>query len=266
MEYHQLPPRIPEPKDPRFDLIYIQDVLAKPPKTIGKDLDENPKLGLTGLILDVGCGCNNTPYRWARDNPSSLVIGIDNDPVAIEHAKRFYLRGELEGVKPLPNLEFRVGNIYELAGTFRQKAKLISVSDALHHFDQLEDALAQIYQSLQSSGFFHFEDLNREAIEPALQYLTKWYALRGQFSDRELANQLFREEGNEFFRDGPTLANMMRVLNRFSFMAAYTLNEIRQALLRVGFRDRDIQLTKINSQNAVEVQVKDRYVGIAIKT
>ena len=69
-----------------------------------------PLFGLTenSVILDVGCGLGFIGAKLAEFVPKGKVIGIDLDPKLIELARK---RADSRGIR---NLDFRVGNAYEL--------------------------------------------------------------------------------------------------------------------------------------------------------
>lgn len=71
-------------------------------KTFGDNL---PKIE-SGTILDLGCSDGKTTREIASIYPNSKVIGIDDNETYIQKAKRF--------TKEIKNIEFRVGDFYNL--------------------------------------------------------------------------------------------------------------------------------------------------------
>lgn len=69
-----------------------------------------PLFGLleNSIILDVGCGLGFIGTKLWEFVPKGKVIGVDLDSKLIEEAKR------RAGVRGMGNLDFRVGNAYEL--------------------------------------------------------------------------------------------------------------------------------------------------------
>jgi ubiquinone/menaquinone biosynthesis C-methylase UbiE len=245
-------PRIPEIHDPRMDLVYIDRFLDRP--------DERPdyldlivfimdRLGIrSGQALDIACGCGEFADQVAQTRENLDVVGIDINPMPIGIANEVYGgRG---------NLEFRTGDVYDL-GDYRDQ-DLVTCAYSLHHFDDLERALTQVYDVLKPGAPFFFIDFNREylsehkatvsmpdgAVVPMWQLI---YNARTKGIDDQFL-EVFLDEG--VFGGSDKAHNQINVLSVLSIIAAYTPDEIRNTLQRTGFRDIDITLDPRNIKYA----------------
>ena len=258
---YQLPLRIPEPKDPRLERAFFDYIEANmlhdlPPKKAqlgGLLLDLMPS---SGFVLEVGCGTGRDAFWYAQKFPSHRVIAVDNYPNAISFAKKHY------GTR-LPNLEFRIDDIYELARGYKDQAAIILASDTFHHLDNIEDALAQIFESLKTPGTLLFSDLNREDLLKypgtlvcedgvELQVGEAMHLLRTHYSDNEILNKLF---SGALFPGENIRDSVLNFILLMSLVAAYTPSELYTSLKKVGFKKSLI----------VSSDEKGRYLGYALK-
>ncbi len=236
-------PRVPEIQDLRLDEVYIKE--SKRQWFLGEGKLDGLEEALSlkevadidkGNVLDVACGCGERAYFLAEVSPNFDITAIDIDPRCIETAQARY--------RPMPpNLHFKLGDVYDLSAY--HEMDMVTTSQALHHFDRLEDALAQILQAMKRGAEFYFMDLNREHL-PCYEGETQLpggrkvpkahfiYEVRKKVPDNEFAEAFLKNEIFDHRQSAHT--NRMEILTICSYIAAYTPLEVQQAMSKAGFR------------------------------
>ncbi len=93
-------------------------------------------------VLDAGCGDGRLAVEFARRNPDSRVVGIDDDEASLARAVR--------AGSSIPNLEFR---LHPIGGTsLRQQFDIVVCIDVLEHIADDEAAVAWLAEHLTPGG------------------------------------------------------------------------------------------------------------------
>ena len=248
-------PRIPEIEDKRLEAFYL--MLAKDSYTKFKELgysvtpDFFVQFGVSPkIVVDVGCGSGELLLEFTKVFKTVDFIGIDTNERTISHAliyKALYERNN--GL--LNNLEFRVGDVYNLEKEFPAKIDFVCLSYSLHHFDNLEKAIDQIYNCMTEEGVFYFVDFNREYIG-ILPRVLAMYLLRLTQGDESIVDDIFL---NKKLTDRGIVEELSYLLTTNSIMASYPPSEIIEQIDKVGF-------------NTYKIDGSDKtysYIGYAVK-
>ena len=241
-------PRIPEIQDARLDDVYHRE--SRRQWFFGDEKKDRLEEALSlrdlaefrdGRVLDVACGCGERAYALAEVSPGFDITAIDIDPRGIEIAQARY--------RPMPpNLHFHIGDVYNLS-LYDGMMDMVTTSQSLHHFDRLEEALTQILRAMKPRAEFYFMDLNREYV-PCYKGETRLpkgdvvpkarvvWALRKAVSDHEFLELFFNDKIFDGSEDAH--ARQLEILTICSYLAAYTPLEVRQAMVKVGFRLADV--------------------------
>jgi len=105
------------------------------------------RAGMT--VLDLGCGGGDVTLAIARI--TGRAVGIDMDPVKLDHARAEASRRAL-------NAEFRAGNVYEWAEHSAYDA--IYTRFLLTHLPDVPGALSRMRQALKPGGVLIVEDID----------------------------------------------------------------------------------------------------------
>ena len=235
--------RIPEPKNPLVEEVYteywkeekffLEYLFFHLSRTACDFMNRAPE-----TIIDVACGRGASSYAYAQTFPEADVIGIDINGKAVEIAKRDY---------QVKNLSFRVEDASNL-GRYKEQADIVACFSSMHEFEDLEACLRQIYLALKKDGIFHFSDVNRNDMsglhtEPTTrddityELGDKFYQLRASLSDEEFVALLQDEKRlADFFGKRSFAENQWNLVKFSSYAAAYTPEEITEALQVIGFR------------------------------
>ena len=104
-------------------------------------------------VLDIGCGTGLLAEHVAGIvNPTGTVIGIDPLPLRIEIARR----------KAHPNLEFRVGNAYDLSEFPENHFDTVYLNSVFHWLGEKEQPLQQIHRTLKPGGRLGFNSASKD--------------------------------------------------------------------------------------------------------
>lgn len=217
--------RIPEPKDRVLDDLYIE--LSKKYRKEGADEFVEDLIMFADLsecvILDVACGCGEFAYALARQT-SQKVIGVDINHRAVQIARNKSRKAS--------NLEFRVGDVYNLAENF-SNVGLVTVIQSLHHFDDLDKALDHLVAVLSPNGRIFIQDFDRYRAASQIVDLVglprptmdEIYGIITSYPE-EKAVAILKEKG---------LLKNSKIPTYFSFLAAYTALEVAEKLKARGF-------------------------------
>lgn len=107
-----------------------------------------PEGGRVARILDLGTGTGETARRVLARHPSALLVGVDESPPMLEHARTF-----------LPEADLRAGRLEDALpeGQF----DLVVSALAVHHLETAakRDLFERVYRSLSPGGRFALADL-----------------------------------------------------------------------------------------------------------
>ena len=246
-------PRIPEIQDARLDEVYIKQ--SKQQWFLGNRMDDTLEEALSlrdladfseGRVLEVACGCGERAYALAEVSQGFDITAIDIDPRCIDIAQARY--------RPMPpNLHFQLGDVYNLS-LYDSTIDMVTTSQSLHHFNRLEDALTQILRAMKPGTEFYFMDFNREylpvfgdtqlpngMVVPRTRLI---WALRKSIPDSEFVELFFRDKIFDSTQNAH--ANQVQILTICSYLAAYTPLEVREAMVKAGFR-----IAEINNQGSL---------------
>ncbi len=170
-------------------------------------------------LLDIPCGIGREAYSLAVSFPGLKVVGIDIYRPCIDFANREFGNGGL--------LEFKVGDIYHLNG---EKADVVRIVCSLHHLEDLEEVFANVGKALPETGQVVIGDFNRAASsqEPVS---CLWAQQREKWGDAYV--ELFSQDN--IVVKGVSLGRGT-AMYLDSKIAAYTSQEVQEALHRSGFK------------------------------
>ncbi|MFX0041008.1 MAG: class I SAM-dependent methyltransferase [Promethearchaeota archaeon] len=98
-----------------------------------------------GTILELGCGYGFNLKTWAKKYENARFVGIDIDPIAIEHAKKLVDENNWN-----ERIEIFEIEINEFARSFKEKFDLIILNQVLHEMNTDENYRRAVFQSLYS--------------------------------------------------------------------------------------------------------------------
>jgi ubiquinone/menaquinone biosynthesis C-methylase UbiE len=107
-------------------------------------------------LLDCGCGTGTITIGLAQRVAPGQVTGLDREPAQVEKARHHAAQ---QGVA---NVEFRVGNVYELPypdGTF----DALFAHAVLQHLSEPMQALREMHRVLKPGGFIGLREEDRDA-------------------------------------------------------------------------------------------------------
>jgi ubiquinone/menaquinone biosynthesis C-methylase UbiE len=216
--------RIPEPKDPALDDLYLEG---------NEDERENKgekgfrrligKYVSKGGMVDVACGRGHTAYMASQLTPQR-VVGVDISPKAICMAKEQY---------QAPNLEFVVGDVYRLSERFGG-FDLVTVTHSLHHFDDFERAMDNLVAVMSPKGTIYIQDFDRKraaqmlaAVGSANSKMVEFFHILRNYPENQAA-QMLRKKG---------AFNDRGILTYLSCLAGYTVDEVIAGLAQRGIAE-----------------------------
>jgi ubiquinone/menaquinone biosynthesis C-methylase UbiE len=103
-------------------------------------------------VLEIGCGTGNLTTRVKRANATTVVIGLDPDPLALRRAQR--KAAQLNGIR------FEQGYAQRLPYADGEFDRVLS-SMMLHHLDDdaKPAAAAEVFRVLRPGGRLHLVDI-----------------------------------------------------------------------------------------------------------
>lgn len=147
-------------KDFYFDLEtskeYLNEVKSSSQARYSNFYSTLKKINIKGRYLDVGCGPGILTQKIAKQHPNAEIIGIDNSAVMLKLAKQ-ELPDDLKA-----RIRFTEGDacnfdsIKELG-----KFDLIYSTFTLHHWDDAEAAIRNLFSILNNNGVLYMHDLKR---------------------------------------------------------------------------------------------------------
>jgi SAM-dependent methyltransferase len=113
-------------------------------------------------VVDIGCGTGAATHFIAKSSPSTKIIGIDSDFVLIENAR------EIVKEIPLPNLDFKVADLYQLEDRQFNCDGVVSLQ-TLSWLEGLDEPMISIFTKLKPkwialSSLFYEEDISATVI------------------------------------------------------------------------------------------------------
>lgn len=96
-------------------------------------------------ILELGCGYGFNLKTWAKKYKKARFVGIDIDPIAIEHAKKLIDENNWN-----ERIEIIKTEINEFARSFKEKFDLIILNQVLHEMNTDENYRQNVFESLYS--------------------------------------------------------------------------------------------------------------------
>ena len=132
-------------------------------------------------VLSLGCGDGRRELALAPH--TARIVGIDLSPIAIERAQQ---RARTRGIG---NVEFHVGDVDGLEGTFRGPFDAVLCGGILHHLTdaQVRTLLAAVRSVLRAGGRFVSMDPNaRRAVNVFKPFFRRAYDRYHSEGEREL--------------------------------------------------------------------------------
>lgn len=121
---------------------YEQISIERQYKT-GQRLIQDLALRQSETVLDIGCGTGLlAEYIVGLVGSAGSVIGIDPLPLRIEIAKQ----------RTRSNLNFRIGNVYDLSAFSSDSFDVVSMNAVFHWFADKPEALRQTIRVLKKGG------------------------------------------------------------------------------------------------------------------
>lgn len=223
-------PRIPEPHSTALEKMYSKDLKRHPVQITARPIPLQNGFNINwngALVIDAACGRGDNTISIALQHQDARVIGSDINSSLIGIAK------DISQGYDLPNLEFRIGDAYLLSQEHRETASLITMFNALHHFESLDRLLLQIAGALKPGGILYFQDFSRNKLNQLPPNFVRWiYELR-----ERLPLEGYLEIASRQKRLGHhTIASNLILL--ISYLAAYTPDEISLELKKAGLDGR----------------------------
>lgn len=145
-----------------------------------------PYLGPGMRLLDCGCGVGSITYGLAEVVAPGHALGIDVQSGKVERARR------LAAHRPLANLEFEVGSIYELP--FQDASfDAVFAHTVVQHLTEPMRALHEIKRVLKTGGVVGIADDDHATLiwEPRNELL---------MATNQLLLRVFEEDGGDPYR------------------------------------------------------------------
>ncbi len=161
-----------------------------------------PDAGLTGSVLDLGCGPADIPLRLARLHPRARFEAVDGSEAMLEHARRAWLAAGLTDRVTLIQ-----GSLPQLSLPANHYQAVLSNS-LLHHLHDPSVLWQAIKACAQNHAAVLMMDLMRPESEQMVDSLVATYAA-----------------------DAP---DVLRRDFRASLLAAYRPGEVREQLIAEG--------------------------------
>ena len=167
---------------------------------------------VSGNVIDLGCGAADISIRFARQNPGSVVFGVDGSEAMLRMAalalsKTPELLGRIQLVQALlPDPRLR-----------RNSYRAVISNSLLHHLDDPLILWRAVAELGEAGAPVFVMDLRRPESREAAEWLTETYMGDGP--------DILRED---FFN---------------SLLAAYQLDEVREQLDAAGLGDFNLEET-----------------------
>jgi len=175
--------------------------------------DELSKFGefQEGVAVDLGSGLGDLAIEVARRHSRLTVIGVDISLKAIAEATK---RAKEEN---LANVRFELQDVHKL-GFADNSIDLVVSHGSIHHWIDVSGAFSEIYRILKPAGLAYLNDLRRDAPQEIVE---------------EVKISLPPSQAKGFIN---------------SIQAAYTPEELRAILSRLGIRDFEVSEQKFSRE------------------
>jgi len=114
------------------------------------------RLNIKGRYLDVGCGPGIMTQKIARQHPDVEIIGNDNSVEMLKLARQELPDDLKVRIRFTEGDACNIDSIKELG-----KFDLIYSTFTLHHWDEAEVAIRNLYSILNNNGLLYIHDLKR---------------------------------------------------------------------------------------------------------
>ena len=134
-----------------------------------------PHLAEEAVLLDVGCGPGSITVDLAARVPDGRVVGVDNVAAPLDGARAEAAR---QGV---PNVEFRVGDVYDLPFE-DHRFDVVHAHQVLQHLADPVAALTELLRVCRPGGLVAARDADYGAMAwyPVTDGLQRWRTLYRQ--------------------------------------------------------------------------------------
>ncbi|MFX1395120.1 MAG: SAM-dependent methyltransferase, partial [Promethearchaeota archaeon] len=165
-----------------------------------------------GAILDVGCGCGYTLVHWAKKFKKTRLVGIDIDPLPLEHCKSMIEENKLND-----RVEIHVTTTNKYCQEHKNQFDVVILNEVLHEMDPNEqyriNALTDIHNLLKDDGILMIgEGMIPDTYTPKTMFQffevwVKWVetSFPSSFYNEESIKKLFKSTSFkkvELVRDG----------------------------------------------------------------
>jgi 2-polyprenyl-3-methyl-5-hydroxy-6-metoxy-1,4-benzoquinol methylase len=142
--------------DPEIARQYLREVKNSSMARYMDFLSVLRKLNVKGRYLDVGCGPGVLTKKVALQHPEAELVGIDNSEEMIRLAEQD-IDKSLNG-----RLTYRKGNACNIESMQDLgKFDLIFSTYTLHHWEDAQTAIGNLFSMLNSTGILYIHDLKR---------------------------------------------------------------------------------------------------------
>jgi len=186
--------RIPEfnQQDGYFDLTtskeYLDEVKSSSQARYRNFISNLKKLKIKGRYLDVGCGPGIVTQKIARQHPDVEIVGNDNSAEMLKLAQQ-----------ELPNdlkdrIRFTEGDACKL-DTFKELGKfdLIYSTFTMHHWDNAELAIKNLFSLINDNGLLYIHDLKRVIWLYYIKSNTGFFkSIRASYRPKEIKKMLIK--------------------------------------------------------------------------
>ena len=266
MPERRIPPRVPEVEHPAFDNLYLETLNEIIPDIeLHAENDAREALGDINqveegiTILNIGCGIGTIAHAMAVLAPKAKIIAVDANEQLINEAKKRYQAS---------NLRFNVEDIYELSRYHANQAKIITGERCLHHANDLDKAMQEVYASLIPGGICTFIDVNRLATTrdnlqirlPSGEFAGLYDGLarlRDNFPDPDEYAKIILEHDFAISEDKGISRDI--IFRGMSTLAAYTPQEIIESMARAGFESARQGIANMESLDLIVQAKKKEY-------
>jgi 2-polyprenyl-3-methyl-5-hydroxy-6-metoxy-1,4-benzoquinol methylase/glycosyltransferase involved in cell wall biosynthesis len=134
-------------------------------------------------VLDLACGEGYGTYMLAKE--AEHAVGVEIDQPTIEHARRKYIRD---------NVEFIQGSILEVPIEGKQKFDVVVCFEGFEHIDRHDKLLSEIKRLIKDDGLFIVSTPNRKTYTDEPGY-------HNPFHMKELYFDQFKELVESYFKN-----------------------------------------------------------------
>jgi ubiquinone/menaquinone biosynthesis C-methylase UbiE len=135
---------------------YLNDAKNASKARFSNFLSSIKKLDIKGRYLEIGSGPGILTQVVATQHPNAEIIAVDISPEMIKLAKQDLT----EGLKT--RIKYKIGDACDI-NSIKDLGKfdLIYSTFTLHHWDNAESAINNVYSMLNDNGLLYIHDLKR---------------------------------------------------------------------------------------------------------